>query len=72
MGEGAVASVRLGPSVRVAGLERSARLAGEAFGHEEPAPLSRLNAAALQPSRWLLWLAAGLAATAGLLVLGAR
>ena len=71
-GEGVVAYGAFVPSVRVARLERAARLAGEAFGHEEPAPLSRLNRAALQPSRWLLWLVAGLASAIGLLVLSTR
>jgi hypothetical protein len=56
----------------VAGLERAARLAGEAFGHEEPAPLNRLGLAATAPSRWLVWLSAGLAAIVGLLVLSTR
>ena len=71
-GEGIVASGALVPSGRVAGLERAARLAGEAFGHEEAAPLSRLGQPADHPSRWLVWLFAGLAAIAGLLVLGTR
>ncbi len=53
----------------VAGLERAARLAGEAFGHEEPAPLSL---AATGPSRWNAWLSAGLAAISGRLTLGIR
>lgn len=60
------------PSVRAAGLERAARLAGEAFGHEESAPLARLDLAAFHPARWLARLTAGLAAVAGLLAPGAR
>lgn len=71
-GETVVAYGAFVPNVRVAGLERAARLAGEAFGHEEPAPLSPLNRAAFQPSRWLLWLAAGLASLVGLLVISTR
>jgi hypothetical protein len=58
--------------VRAATLERTARLAGEAFGHEELAPTPRLDASLLQPSRWLMWLLAGVAAAAGLLVLSTR
>lgn len=56
----------------MAGLERAARLAGEAFGHEEPASLNRLDLAAIAPSRWLVWLLAGVAALFGLLVLSTR
>ncbi|WP_156410450.1 hypothetical protein [Bosea sp. Root381] len=65
-------SIRSVPRVRAASLERTARLAGEAFGHEELAPRQRLDASLLQPSRWLLWLLAGLTAAAGLLVLSTR
>jgi hypothetical protein len=71
-GEGIVASGAFVPSVRVAGLERAARLAGESFGHEETGPAAPLDLAAFHPSRWLAWLAAGLAAVAGLLVLSTR
>jgi hypothetical protein len=71
-GEGVVAYGVFAPRISVAGLERSARLAGEAFGHEEAAPLSRLNGAVLRPPRWLSSLAAALASAAGLLVPGSR
>lgn len=72
MGEVIVASGALVARGRVVGLERAARLAGEAFGHEEPAPLTRLHLAALHPSRWLVWLAAGFAAIVGLVALSTR
>lgn len=71
-GENAVTSIRSVPTVKVASLERTARLAGEAFGHEELAPGRSFDASLLQPSRWLMWLLAGLAAAAGLLVLSTR
>lgn len=71
-GEAVVASGALVPRGRVAGLERAARLAGEAFGHEEPAPLNRLSLAATAPSRWLIWLSAGFAALFGRRTLSAR
>jgi hypothetical protein len=54
----------------MAGLQRAARLAGESFGHEDLAPLPRLRFFARQP--WLWWLAAALAAVAGLAVLNLR
>jgi hypothetical protein len=56
----------------VAGLERAARLAGEAFGHEEPAPLNRLDLAETAVSRWLIWLSNGLAARVGRRTLSVR
>lgn len=71
-GEGIVASGALVPNGRVARLERTARLAGEAFGHEEAIPLSRLGLAAAASSRWFVWLSAGLVALFGLLVLSTR
>jgi hypothetical protein len=37
-------------TVGIAGLERAARLAGEAFGHEDAASLERPG---FDPSRWL-------------------
>jgi hypothetical protein len=49
----------------VAGLERSARLAGESFGYED---VRVLPVRAESGSRWLWWLAA-LAAAIGLAVL---
>lgn len=52
------------PSIRVAGLERAARMAGEAFGHEDLGPLPRFPSQAPQTSH-LVWLLAALAAIAG-------
>jgi hypothetical protein len=43
-----VVSRRSGHSVRIAGLERAARLAGEAFGHEDMPSLPRVSASILQ------------------------
>ena len=60
------------PGIRLAGLERAARLAGESFGHEDLAPLPGMPFAGFQSSRWLWWLAAALAATAGLAALSLR
>jgi hypothetical protein len=54
----------------VAGLERAARLAGEAFGHEEHAPLPRFRPAAFRGS--LSWCAIAFAAIVGLAVLSLR
>jgi predicted cobalt transporter CbtA len=56
----------------LAGLERAARLAGESFGHEDLAPLQGMPFAGIQSSRWLWWLAAALAAAAGLAALSLR
>lgn len=47
------------PVASVAGLERSARLAGESFGYED---VRTLPTRAESGSRWLWWLAAALAA----------
>ncbi len=69
-GEGIVASGALIPRGRVAGLERAARLAGEAFGHEEHAPLPRFRPAAFRGS--LSWCAIAFAAIVGLAVLSLR
>jgi len=52
------------PSIRVAGLERAARMAGEAFGHEDLGPVPGLSSQAPQTSH-LVWLFAALAAVAG-------
>lgn len=48
-GEGVVASGALVPNGRTAGLERAARLAGEAFGHEEATVLPRWRWEVFQP-----------------------
>ena len=66
-GEKAVASRQSVPVAGIAGLQRTARLAGESFGHEDVVgrPLSPADPHA---SRWLWWLAA-VAASAGLAVL---
>ena len=65
-----VATRRSVPSIRIAGLQRAARLAGESFGHEDLPSLPRLRRAALQPSLW--WLVAALAAISGLAALSLR
>ena len=49
VGEGIVASGALVPRGRAAGLERAARLAGEAFGHEDATVLPRWRWAVFQP-----------------------
>jgi len=59
-----------GTQVKLAGLERAARLAGEAFGHEEAGSLSGSGAASMFPSRWRLRLSAGLSAVMGSLLQG--
>jgi len=63
----AVASRQSVPVAGIAGLQRTARLAGESFGHEDVigTPLAATDA---HSSRWLWWLAA-IAASAGLAVL---
>lgn len=71
MGEGAVAYGVFVPSVRVAGLERASRFAGEAFGHEEAAPIPRRRDRALFPN-WALWLLAAVVAVIGLAALSLR
>lgn len=55
------------PKVGMAGLQQTARLAGESFGHEDLSPSPRLRHVTLQPSLW--WLAA---AVAGLVALSLR
>jgi hypothetical protein len=67
-----VVSRHSGSRVRLAGLQRAQRFAGEAFGHEEHAPLQRLRPADVLPSRWRWWLAAAFAAMAGLAYLHFR
>lgn len=65
-----VASRQPVPSIRMAGLQRAARLAGESFGHEDLPSLPRLRHAMFQPSLW--WLIATLAAISGLAALSLR
>lgn len=55
----------------MAGLERAARFAGEAFGHEDMAPLAAAPAAETGQSRKLWWFAAAVAC-AGLIALALR
>lgn len=71
MGEGVVASSVFVPSMKIAGLERASRFAGEAFGHEEAVPLPRRRDTTLLPHR-ALWLLAALVAVIGLAVLSLR
>lgn len=59
------------PRVKLLGLERAARLAGEAFGHEDMAPLTGARFGEPSLSRWLWWLAAAIA-LAGLVALALR
>ena len=66
-GEKAVASRQSVPVAGIAGLQRTARLAGESFGHEDVIG-TPMSAADMHGSRWLWWLAA-VAASAGLAVL---
>ncbi|QEL21836.1 hypothetical protein FQV39_04035 [Bosea sp. F3-2] len=49
----------------IAGLQRTARLAGECFGHEDVVSAALTDSAS---SRWLWWIAA-IAASAGLVAL---
>jgi hypothetical protein len=70
-GESVVALRSSLPGIRVAGLERTARLAGEAFGHEELGRLDAMNPAATSPGRWL-WGIVALFSIAGLSLLGLR
>lgn len=57
------------PGIRIARLERTARLAGEAFGHEELVRLDDLAPAS--PAR-RLWAAAALLSVLGLCLLALR
>ncbi|KFC68907.1 hypothetical protein FG93_03529 [Bosea sp. LC85] len=59
------------PGVKMAGLERTARLAGEAFGYEDMAFLARSRATDIGQSRKLWWLAASIAVI-GLVALALR
>lgn len=57
---------------RVAGLERTARLAGEAFGHEDAVPLSVPGFGTLALSRFRARLSAGVSSMMMSLAPGAR
>ncbi|MDP3408153.1 hypothetical protein [Bosea sp. (in: a-proteobacteria)] len=57
---------------RVAGLERTARLAGEAFGHEDAASLIGRGFAAPALARWRALMSAGLSSIMMSLAPGAR
>lgn len=57
------------PAVRIAGLERAARCAGESFGHEE-ATFSVAENKAGTATRLGLWIATSLAAVGGLSAIG--
>lgn len=70
-GEDAVASRAVVPKIRLAGLERAARHAGEAFAYEElPAFPDARDAEAAQLRR--LWWGAAAIALAGLVILALR
>lgn len=66
--EESVASRRSVPVKGIAGLQRTARLAGECFGHEDIVGGSLTSTAEGASSRWLWWVAA-IAASAGLTAL---
>lgn len=59
------------PRVKLVGLERAARLAGEAFAHEDMASLSGPRIGGAIQSRRLWWLVAA-AALIGLVALALR
>lgn len=59
------------PGIRVAGLERTARLAGESFGHEELGRLDQLRLVPTQSARWL-WGIVVLMSVIGLSLLALR
>lgn len=59
------------PRVKLVGLERAARLAGEAFAHEDMASLPNSRLGGMSQSRRLWWLTAA-AALIGLVVLALR
>lgn len=70
-GESIVALRSSVPGIRVAGLERAARLAGEAFGHEELGRLDQLRLAQT-PSTRRVWAAVALLSVIGLSLLALR
>lgn len=49
------------PRVKLVGLERAARLAGEAFAHEDMAGLASSRLGGMSQSRRLWWLVAAIA-----------
>lgn len=59
------------PRVKLVGLERAARLAGEAFAHEDMASLSGSRFGGTGQSRRLWWLVAAVALV-GLIALALR
>lgn len=66
-GENTVASRRSVPVTGIASLQRTARLAGESFGHEDVVGTSLLTSD-IGSARWLWW-AVAIAASAGLAAL---
>ena len=58
------------PAVRMTGLERAARFAGESFGHEEATFSLAENKAGAGATKLGLWIATSLAAVAGLSAIG--
>ncbi len=70
-GESIVALRSSVPGIRVAGLERTARLAGEAFGHEELGRLDQLRLAQTSSTRWV-WAVIALLSVVGLSLLALR
>lgn len=61
------------PGVRLAGLERAARFAGESFGHEDATFSGNdTRRSARAGTRLGLWLVTSMAAVAGLLAIGLR
>ncbi len=57
--------------IRVAGLERTARLAGESFGYEELGRIDQLRLAQTPSTRWV-WAVIALFSVAGLCLLALR
>ena len=70
-GEGHVASRSAVPKIRIAGLERAARFAGESFAYEELSGFEARHDAETAQLRRLWWLAAGVA-LAGLALVALR
>jgi len=70
-GESIVALRSSVPGIRVAGLERTARLAGESFGYEELGRLDQLRLAQTPSTRWV-WGIVALLSVIGLSLLALR
>ena len=66
-----MASRRSVPSVKIAGLERAARFAGESFGHEDMPSLPESRFAEIPQSRRFWWVIACVALI-GLVALALR